>query len=184
MKKAAFQEFMQAAEFNPLLAEAAQQPDNLILGAELEGLTDLDIPAARAAERQLEEIDILLATGPVPPSQQQVEQAQLKLTTAAAVAAGAQGQKAPPLPPEAQGPTPEQWADPNFIQSGDWLDNPLMLSLAKSTVEVDEEDFHQYHKLTIKDWLNSSERDKAMEAGNRKGLANISLGKSKLLFPH
>lgn len=175
MKAAAFKEFMAAAEFNPLLAEAAQQPDNLELGAEYEGLTEVDIPAARAWKRQLEEIDILLASGPVPPTQEQVEAAQMLATTAMAMQAGAQGQKAAPLPPEAQGPTPEQWDDPNFIKSGDWLNNKLMLSLAKSTVEVDEEDFHNYHKLTIKDWLNSSARDKEMDKGNRVGIANLKL---------
>lgn len=175
MKSQAFDKFMSAAEFNPLLAEAAQQPDNLELGAELLGLTDLDIPAARAWRRQLEEIDTLLGTGPVPPTQEQVNAAQLAATTMVAMQAAAQGQKAGPLPPEAQGPTPEQWSDPNFINSGDWLDNKLMLSLAKSTVEVDAEDFHQYHKLTIKDWFNSDARDKEMDKGNRKGLANIKL---------
>jgi hypothetical protein len=175
MRKAAYQEFMQAAEVNPLLAEAAQQPDNLILGAELEGLSDLDIPAARAAERQLEEIDQLLATGPVPPSQQQVEAAQLQATTIVVMAAAAQGQKAQPLPPEAQGPTPEQWADPTFIDSGAWLDNPLMMSLAKCSVPVKKRDFHKYHLMTITDWLNSAENDKQVEAGNRAGLANIEL---------
>lgn len=175
MKSQAYDKFMGAAEFNPLLAEAAQQPDNLELGAELLGLTDLDIPAARAWRRQLEEIDQLLATGPVPPTQQQVAAAQLAATTMIAMKAAAEGQKAGPLPPEAQGPTPEQWLDPQFINSGDWLNNKLMLSLAKSTVEVDEEDFHQYHKMTIKDWLNSTARDKEIDAGNRKGLANIKL---------
>lgn len=175
MKSQAFDKFMQAAEFNPLLAEAAQQPDNLELGSELLGLTDLDIPAARAWRRQLEEIDQLLSTGPIPPTRQQVEAAQLMATALAATTAAQQGQKAQPLPPQMQGPTDDQWADPAFIAAGKWLDNKLMLSLAKSSVEVDEEDFHQYHKLTIKDWLNSEERDKAMDAGNRLGLANLKL---------
>lgn len=177
MRKAAFQEFMQASEFNPLLAEAAQQPDNLILGAELEGLgSDLDIPAARAAERQLEEIDQLLATSPAAPSQQQVVAAVMQQSQQIAMGAGAVGQKAPDLPPEikllAEMP-PEAYQ--TLTSSEDWIKDPFLLSLAKSTVEVDELDFHKYHKMEIKDWLNSTERDKAMEAGNRLGVANLKL---------
>lgn len=175
MKKAAFQEFMQAAEFSPALAEAAQQPDNLLLGAELEGLTDLDIPAAKAAERQLSEIEQLLSTGPIPPTQPQVQAAELAASKQAATVAAAQGLVASPLPPEALGPTDEQWADPDFIASGAWLGNKLMLSLARSSVPVDEEDYHQYHALTIKNWFNSDERDKAIDAGNQAGIENIRL---------
>lgn len=175
MKKAAFQEFMQGAEFNPLLAEASVQPDNMEMGAELEGLPDLDIPAARASNRQLDEIDQLLEAGPIPPTPQQVQAAELMQATAVAVQAAATGQKAPPLNPQQQGPTPQQLQDPQFISSGEWLDNPLMQSLAKPSVDVDPLDYHQYHMQAIKNWWNSPERDKQIDAGNRLGLANIKL---------
>ncbi len=94
-----------------------------------------------------------------------------------AATAAQSGQKAPDLPPEEQGPTPEQWADANFIPSGAWLDNPLMLSLAKCSLEPDPEDYHQYHIQSIKNWFNSEERDKQIDAGNRLGIANLRLHK-------
>lgn len=189
-KKQSLTEFFGLGAENPVVAEATLQPDNLQYAAQLEGLEDVDIPAARAWIRQMDEIDELLETGPIPPTRAQVEAAaataQLKLNADQAIQSSQNGQQASPnhaqLLPEMQPPTEEQWAmkgpkgEPNFfITSGAWLDNPLMRSLAKCSVDVDEDDYHNYHLQAIKNWKNSDERDKQIDLGNRAGLVNLDL---------
>jgi len=172
-KKQALTEFFALGAENPVAMEATLQPDNLQLAAELEGLNDVDIPARGAWIRQMDEIDQLLETGPIPPTYQQAQQALLAATAAAAVKASAQGQQAPPLPQEMALPPEPLWKE--FIQSGAWLDHPIARSLAKCSVDVDEDDFHQYHLQAIKNWKNSDQRDKEIETGNRAGLVNLDL---------
>lgn len=146
-KRSAYQQFMQAAEFNPVLMEASTEPDNLALGQELSGL-DLTIPAVEARNKQLREIDELLANVPQPPSQQAIENfAHLTAVYKTALQAGMQATQPPPKPP---GPESSVPVDPIY-------------------------DFHKYEFQEVQAWLNSEERVEEEKKGNQAGIENVRL---------
>ena len=177
MKSQAFEKLAGAAEFNPAIAEAINHPDNMEMGLELEGLSaDVDIPAARAWRRQMDEIDQLLATGPIPPTRTMVEAARMKAAATLAVASSAQMKPAPPLPPELAEPSEKEWADPKFMQSDQWMAYPLLKGLAKCSIQPHRFDYHQYHIQAIEDWFNTDAFTKAMQTPEgRLGVFNIEL---------
>ena len=150
-RKSAYTEFMTAAEFNPQLMEAAMQPDNLEMGKDLQGLPDLVIPAAQAANRQRDEIDMLLQQQPVPDQQAYMDallqHAQQEMQMRAQ---GAQPELVPPPPDQTQ--------------------------FMKASVDVDPIfDQHKYHFDTVMDWLNGIERDRELAKGNVLGVENVRL---------
>ena len=146
-KRSAYQQFMQASEFNEILMEASNEPDNLALGEELAGL-DLTIPAVLARNKQLREIDELLANVPQPPSQQAMMQyAHIKAVYDTAVQAGMQETQGPPQPPPQQSSVP---IDPIF-------------------------DFNKYEFQECQAWLNSEERVEEEKKGNLLGIENVRL---------
>lgn len=147
-KKQAYSEFMNAAEANPILAEAAEQPDTIALGKQLWGV-DVDIPAIRAQEKAMQRIDELLQEKPVP-DQEAFQQAMvMHAAQNVGVLTGEQPEETP-LPDQQQ-----------FL---------------KASVDVDPEmDFHKYMYQAIKNWWNSAEKDDVEEAGNQDGLDNVRL---------
>jgi hypothetical protein len=148
-RKNAVVQFFQAAIENPVLLEAANQPDNLELAREYSGLDDLVIPGAESRNKQLREIEQLLQEKPVPPSQQELQQAALQ-HAAAATQAQMTGQGPPPPP------------------------NPA--TMVKPSIEVDPIfDFHKYEFEKCQEWLNSEERVAQEKVGNLAGIMNVRL---------
>jgi hypothetical protein len=147
-KKGAFQEFMNAAEFNPLLMEATLQPDTIELGKELWGV-DVDIPATRAQEKALEIISKLLQEAPGPDEQAYTQAIAMHAVANKGLLDGTQ-QEETPLPDQSQ-----------FLKSSVDPD-PLM-------------DFHKYMWQACLNWWNSAEKDQEEEAGNQQGLMNVRL---------
>jgi hypothetical protein len=145
--RAAFMQLMAQAAQNPLLAEVMWLPENQELGKQLMGLEDLELPGADARDKQLEEIDELLKTAPIPPDPMEVEQAQEM--AGAMVGLNAHGIPTPPPQPP-PGPKPSVPVDPDF-------------------------DLHQYEFEVCHDWLNSPDRRKQEAEGNLAGVENVKL---------
>lgn len=177
MKGQAFEKLASAAAVSPMIAEALQHPDNVEFGLDMMGLSaDFDMPAAHAWRRQIDEIEQLISSGPIPPTRAMVEQVRMKAAAQAAITSAIQDKAAPPLPPELSEPTEQEWIDPGFIKSGRWLEYPIMQQLAKCSVQPNKHDYHQYHMQAIDDWFNSDKRDKAAESPEgRMGLFNLDL---------
>jgi hypothetical protein len=147
-KKSAFQEFMAAAEFNPLLMEATLQPDTIELGKELWGV-DVDIPATRAQEKALEVISKLLQEKPGPDEQAYMQAVAMHAVANKGLLDGTQ-QEETPMPDQEQ-----------FLKAS--IDpDPLM-------------DFHKYIWQACLNWWNSAEKDQEEEDGNQAGLLNVRL---------
>lgn len=147
-KKNAIVAFFTAAEQNPVLLEAAGEPDNLEMFKQYSGVEEMVIPGAEALVRQEREIEELLQATPVPPSQQELMQAAVQHAQATTVA---QSAGMPPPPP----PDPAQ--------------------MMKSSVTPSPWDYHLYHAKKIQSWLESPERAAQEKAGNLAGIQNIEL---------
>lgn len=148
-KKQAFQQVMAAAEFNPVLMEAAVEPENMEMALELGGLPDFVIPAANAADKQKREIEQLLKTAPIPPNPDMIQHA---IEDHAMQATSSQVQGMPPPPP----PNPEDLMEPS--------------------VPIDPVfDLHKYHFQIVQNWLQSEERYDQEAAGNMEGIENVRL---------
>jgi hypothetical protein len=131
----------------PEIALTLWEPKNQELIKEWLGMEDLVILGAEAYDKQLEEIDILLKTQPIPPSPQEVQQFQQ--TAMQAQTAMQHGMAPPPFQPP-PGPKPSVPVDPVF-------------------------DMHQYEFKAVQDWLNSRERREQEEKGNLAGIENVRL---------
>ncbi len=146
---------------SPLAAQIYGSPDNVSFMLREYGLTELVIPEAESRDKQLREIETLLTQSPTlaPPLVQMLQQGAnvpqimlaIKQVTAAAqamaqaqqsqhaaqvIAAQATGQPAPPQPPP---------FDP--------------ASIARSSVQVWESDYHVWEAKKCRDWLSSDERN-------------------------
>lgn len=148
-KSQRFMMLMEGAVQNPVLAQVLSLPDNQRLAKNMIGIPELVIIAAEAQEKQLGEIEMLLKSVPIPPTEQEMEMAgqQWAMKSAAASAAGQ------PVPPE-----------------------PTEQSLMKPSVDVDPQfDYHQYEYAECQRWLSSEERRKQERNGNLAGIQNVRL---------
>jgi hypothetical protein len=137
------------------------EPDNLELTRELMGITDWVIPGANSRDKQMAEIEMLLAAAPAIPSREAIQSflQQQQILSAAAAKLGA------PPPPE-----PEMVPLP--APDGGVLSVPR--ALLKSTVPVNKYDFHNFEYQTIKDWLSEPEGMQERRA-NPLGVLNVEL---------
>ncbi|HEY2496557.1 MAG TPA: hypothetical protein VGK24_05770 [Candidatus Angelobacter sp.] len=150
---------MDKAGSNPVLGETMSQPDNMELGQDLLGI-DLVSPGVEARDKQLEEIAQMLKDPPIPPSMQVLE------------AAGTQNQALQPviaqyvisLKQASQGKGAQASVPPKEL----W---PLW----KSSVDIQDEDFHNYEAQECQDWLSSPECRDQERAGNFGGVLNVRL---------
>jgi hypothetical protein len=175
-KKQVIQMLWTQAATDPAAAQALglYEPDNLELTRETLGVTDWTIPGANARDKQMGEIDELLATQPATPSVQAIAawgaQQQLIQTAAAKL-----NPLAPPPPPPEMVPMPT--AIPGKV---DAQGKPLMTMLPvpramlKPTVPVNKYDFDQLEFQTIKDWLSEPDGIAARKT-NPLGVLNVEL---------
>jgi hypothetical protein len=147
-KRAAITQLITEAATTPELALTLWEPKNQELIKEWMGMEDLEILGAESYEKQLEEIDELLKTQPVPPSPEEVQAFQQQVAQAqSAIQMGGD----PGIPPEAPpGPKPSVPVDPEF-------------------------DLHNYEFKACQDWLNSSDRREEEQKGNMAGVENVRL---------
>lgn len=140
-KRQTYQTLMAAAERNPILAQTMADPNNLEYGHDIIGLPDLVVPGAQSRNKQLIEIEQLLAESPIPPTMAEIQQAALQnpqLMQAMtqweqqnqAAAQSGQGPIPPPIPPEMF--TPSVGIDADFDNNAveyqtvaDWLSGDL-----------------------------------------------------------
>jgi hypothetical protein len=132
---------------SPMGAAMFESPDNWELMNTLMGLPELVLPQAEARDKQIFEIEILLEQSSVPPSPEEVQQAQI---AHAADSIQAQATGAPEQP---------------FDQS----------SLIKPSIMPDELDFHQFEFEKCKEWLSSSAARRQLANGNVQGVQNVKL---------
>lgn len=125
-----------------------QSPDNWEVINELMGLPEITIPEANSRNKQIFEIEELLSSAPIQPSEDEIVAAEQAHATATLTAAGL-GQ--PPPPP--------------FNQA----------SLLKPSLMPDELDFHAWEFEKCKEWLSSDACRRAMAAGDQLGVQNIKL---------
>lgn len=147
-KRQAFMQLMAEAATNPLLAQVLWLPANQELGKQLAGLEDLEMPGAESRDKQLQEIEELVKTKPIPPDPMAVQQfAQDSATAKSQLETGQMVTVPPPNPP---GPQPSVAVDPDF-------------------------DNHQFEYEVCVDWLNSAERREQNQLGNQAGVENVKL---------
>ena len=172
-KRQVIQMLWTQAATDPAAAQALglYEPDNLELTRETMGVTDWTIPGANARDKQMGEIDQLLATQPATPSPQAIIQwgQQQALVQAAA-------QKinplAPPPPPPDMVPMPMQVPGPTGQARTQMM--PVPRAMLQPTVPINKYDFDQFEFQTIKDWL--SEQDGiAARKQNPLGVLNVEL---------
>lgn len=147
-KKNAIINFFTAAEQNPVLLEAAVEPDNLEMFKQYSGVEDMVIPGAEALVRQEREIEELLQAQPVPPSQQELMAAAAQHAQAVTMSQST----GMPVPPP---PSPD--------------------SMMKPSVSANPWDYHLYHAKKVQSWLESPERTAQEKAGNLMGIKNVEL---------
>lgn len=145
-KRATMTGLVTMAAQSPVGAAMFEEPDNWEVINELMGLPELVLPQAQARDKQMAEIEELLKEAPIPPDPMAVEEWQIQ-HAAAEVAAQAGAPPAPPMPP----PQP------------------------KSSVPVDEFDYHQYEFEKCKSWLSSKACRDQLKAGNQEGVMNVKL---------
>lgn len=125
-RQQAYQNFAAMAGRTPQGLQLLFEPKNLVLGKEMWGLPDLEIPGADSEEKQLNEISELLAETPIP--NLQAKQAY----QVAVLTAQAQGQQPspPPNPMDLLSPSVEidqQFDDhaAEFAACKDWINSPV-----------------------------------------------------------
>lgn len=147
-KRALMDKLFEGAATSPMIAQLIDNPDNIAEYKRVNGFAELVLLPAEAREKQLHEIQKLLAESPLPPTQDEIEAANVQ-HAAAAISARAAGQPEPP-PPDAE-------------------------AMLKPSVEVDELDYHQWEFAKCQEWLSSAERRREDEKGNLKGVLNVKL---------
>jgi hypothetical protein len=146
---------------NPMIAETLAEPDNQEMAHDLIGLPDLVIPGAEARQKQLLEIQKLLKETPIPPPPQAFQMLMQQKPDMAVViksylqqAESAQQTGKPlPLPP------------------------PALVPLFAPSIDVEEDDYHNYESDVVKRWLSSEERREQDAKGNQLGVLNVKLHK-------
>ena len=148
----------QSPEFG---AQLMSSPDNWKTISELQGFSEIVILEAESRDKQLLEIEQLLQQQPIPPSPEEIEAAQMAEATEAVKNAAIEAQTgvAPPAPKP---------FDP--------------VSLMKSSVTVEELDFHAWEFAKCQQWLSSDAcrrqlaiRSEQYPAGNTMGVMNVRL---------
>lgn len=158
-KRATFQMLMAAAERNPILAQIMQEPDNQEFGHEVLGLPELIIPGAVSRNKQLIEIDQLLKEGPVPPSDEKLDQ--MMTADPAFAQSMIEWQKATGV---------------SLLINGTMPPMPVPPDQMEPSVQVDQQfDFHDYEFQTVKEWLSSEARRQEELKGNMAGIQNVRL---------
>lgn len=147
-KRATFGTVVTLAAGSPMVAQMLDNPDNLALAKRMWGLDELVLLPAEARNKQLFEIEILLAQDPIPPSPEELQAAQVQHAADSIIAKGA-GQ------PEAPAPDPT--------------------AMLKSSVPVDELDYHQWEFEKCQEWLSSAARRTEDQKGNQAGVLNVKL---------
>lgn len=141
-KRAQLTELLTIAQANPAVGEQIMSsPDNWELFKEMKGFAELDIPEAAARNKQVREIELLLAQSPIQPTPEELQAAQAAHAAAVLVAqqqAAQTGSPAPPPPP----------FDPTV--------------LLKTSVMPEEDDFHAWEAKKCQDWLTSDKCWQAM----------------------
>lgn len=145
-KRATMQGLVMMAAQSPVGAAMFEEPDNWEVINQLMGLPELVLPQAQARDKQMAEIEELLKEVPIPPDPMAIEEWQIQ-HAASEVAAQSGMPSAPPMPP----PQP------------------------KSSVPVDEFDYHQYEFEKCKSWLSSKACRDQKKAGNQAGVDNVKL---------
>lgn len=157
MRRSVFNSLLAMAEKSPALQSILMLPENQALFKEMVD-PDLEIPGANARLQQKREIDKLLASKPIRPTDQQLAQA--------AVAMAAQmGQQAPP--PNAQ----ELYMLKKTPQG-----QQLIHSLSQPSVPIDAEwNFNDLHEEEIQNWLAEDQCYQELQKGNVEGVENVKL---------
>jgi hypothetical protein len=145
-KRNAVMQLIELAVNAPELAGMLWQPKNVEMIKEWMGMEDLEMPSAAAYEKQMQEIDQLLKTTPVPPSPQ--EEQQFEQSAEMAAQSIEQGGM-PPAPPQIPQPQPSVPVDPIY-------------------------DMHQLEFEAVQDWINSSEGQE-QKVTNPAGFENVRL---------
>lgn len=158
-KRQTYQTLMAAAERNPILAATMAEPDNQEYGHEVIGLPDLVVPGAESRNKQLIEIEELLAGSPIPPSFQEIEVA---------------GKTNPAIVQQMM-----QWIQTNqqnSISGQPPEPLPILPGLTQPSVAVDPQfDNNPVELETCKVWLSSEARRKQEAKGNFAGIDNVRL---------
>lgn len=163
-KRNTFMQLESAAEGNPALAADLQLPENQAFGYRLIGLPEMASTGEEARQKQLEEIQELLKTGPIPPPPEAFAALALQNPQAKPIVvrfmAAWEANKAKELPM----PVP-----PKAL----WM-------LFGPSVDVDgENDFNEFESTECKTWLSSPERREQDKAGNQLGVMNVILHKQR-----
>ena len=157
-KRAVWQQIIDMAAKNPVLATLLSIPRNLRLAKDKVGVPELNIPGSDSSEKQLGEIMLLMQAAPVPNPQIQQLQEQAETTAQQALASG---QPIDPMAAQAAQQQVEQQ-----IQS---------LPPLVSSVPIDPDlDDHASEIAEIKTWANSPEGIKS-KAENPEGFQNVLL---------
>jgi hypothetical protein len=147
-QRATIDGLIEAAAANPMIAQLLDNPDNVAEIQRVKGLSELTFLPGLARDKQLHEIERLLKEPPIPASPEELQAAGQQYQMAV-VASQATGQPAPPPP------------------------NPQ--SMMKSSVPIDELDYHQWEFQKCQEWLSSPQRRQEDEKGNQAGVMNVRL---------
>ena len=139
---------MTMAAQSPAVMQLLDNPDNIAEIKRKLGFEELVFLPAEARQKQLTEIEELLQQAPIPPSPEEIQQAQVQ-HAAGAIAARSQGAPEPPMPDEQ--------------------------SMLKPSIPVDELDYHQWEGAKGQEWLSSAARRQEDQKGNQAGVLNVKL---------
>jgi hypothetical protein len=161
---------MQAAETNPFLGTIMDEPDNLELVRDANGMEDFVIPQLEARDKQLGEIEVMLKTGPIPnPAIAQIQQQIATLKSAA--------QKVMLGAPQLAAPEAAQGVQQKIQQLTQQMQQVMQTQPEVSSEPVYDTDDHDVEALTAKRFINSA-RGRAMRHGSepeQRSLQNIIL---------
>lgn len=131
-KRAAFNTLLTMAGTNPQMMQELDNPDNWELAKRMFGLDELVILASEARDKQISEIEKLVQQNPIPPSPEEIQQADIAHGVAS-VQARALGQPEPPPPDDS--------------------------SLMKPSIPIDPlMDYSQWEGAKCQEWLSSAAR--------------------------
>jgi hypothetical protein len=148
-KRATIEKVLTLLGPTPLFPQITAVPKNMRVFLDMEGLEEICIPEAEAYDKQMFEIEQLLAGAPIPADPQMQDQAMVD-HAAAAIKLHQSGQPDAPIPPPPQlPPTP--------------------------SVPVNEYDYHQWEASACQDWLNSEACRRQQAEGNQVGVENVIL---------
>jgi hypothetical protein len=125
-RRQAYQALIVQSATNPVAAKILMEPKNLVLGKDLLGLQDLEVPGADSAEKQLSEIKQLLGEVPIPNMQA------VAAYKVAVFQAQSQGQQPPPQP------KPDQLMNPSVTIDVDFDDHQSEWETLKDWVNSSE----------------------------------------------